>query len=43
MLALAEVDEVAVDTAANRVITRFWAVVLVIAAAALAEAPADVD
>jgi len=40
---LAEVDKVAVDTAANRVITRFWAVVLVIAAAALAEAPADVD
>jgi hypothetical protein len=43
LLTLAEVDEVAVDTAANRVITRFWAVVLVIAAAALAETLADVD
>ncbi|WP_376751404.1 hypothetical protein [Limosilactobacillus allomucosae] len=42
-MALAEVDEVAIDTAANRVITRFRAVVLVVAAATLAEALADVD
>jgi len=43
LLTLAEVDEVAIDTAANRVITRFRAVVLVVAAAALAEALVDVD
>ena len=43
MLTLAEVDEVAVDTAANRAITRFRAVVLVVVATALAETLADVD
>ena len=43
LLTLAEVDEVAVDTAANRAITRFRAVVLVVVATALAETLADVD